>query len=471
MFEEDYQGEERIQNVNKYEDLLKKKEPIFFDVEEFEGIIDFYIENNQINSAYRATHIASRLYPSSVEILLKKSQLLIDKDKPEEALKTLNNLRFIDPGNADIFLAIGISLIKMERVTEACRNIDKSFDLSNKEDALDILMAAADQLHVSGYQEEAAKYWQRALEFSPENINVLFDYAVFCTETKANEKAIELLNTAIEIDPFFEISWYNLAFAYSNNSDFIHAIEALDYAIAIEPDYPEALYMKGLCHFYLSDNKEAISALVECISLDSLNVDALKLLSASYSAERDYENAKYFLSQYLKLLPDQHDSLFDYGLLWFESGNSVKALKFIKKAIQLSPQSYLYYLNYGMVCLESDMLTEGYSFVKKAMKMNPDDYRSWLLMAGYKEQMESTLEALKTTIAAIRHFKDENYYLFYFYLSFYNFKMGRQRSGLRYFDKANALNEINFADFEVLQDNKNMVKFQKFLIKAKRLKK
>lgn len=471
MFEEEFQGEERIQNVNKYEELLKKKEPIFFDVDEFEGIIDFYIENNQINSAYRATHIASRLYPSSVEILLKKSQLLIDKDKPEEAIRTLNNLRFVDPGNFEIFLALGISFIKMNKTSDAIRNLDKAFELATKEDALEVLVSSADQFHVAGYSEEAVRYWQRAYEFAPENINILYDYAIFCTETKASEKAIELLNQAVDIDPFFEVSWYNLAFAHSSNSDFEKAAEALGYALAIEPDYPEAMYMQGLCYYYLSDYEKAISTLNECYSMDSQHGDALKMLSSCYSVTHDHDKARYYLNLYLKLYPESHDALFDFGLLWFESGDFPKALKFIKKAIQLSPDSFLYQLNYGMVCLESGLLKEGLGYAQKAMKLNPDDYRSWLLLSSYKESMFTTLDALKTTIEAIRFFNQDEYYLFYFYLSFYDFKLGRQRAALRYFDKANKLNEITLSDFAVLQDNKNMVKFQKFLIKAKRLKK
>ena len=95
MFEENdhsFEEKDREEMVHRYEDLLRKKKPLFFDVDDFESIIDFYLDQNKVNNALEATRIAAGLFPASPEIMVRKAQLLLDKGKPIEAMIELKKL-------------------------------------------------------------------------------------------------------------------------------------------------------------------------------------------------------------------------------------------------------------------------------------------------------------------------------------------------------------------------------------------
>ncbi len=101
--EEDKYGfsfeEEIKQAVQKYESMKKNNESYFFDVIEFESIIDFYIDSNNPLNAYEAAMLAARQHPNSVSIQLRKARVLLDKGRAVEALRLLKKLESIEPGS------------------------------------------------------------------------------------------------------------------------------------------------------------------------------------------------------------------------------------------------------------------------------------------------------------------------------------------------------------------------------------
>ncbi len=72
--------EEEVKHaVQKFERMKKNNENYFFDVIEFETIIDYYIESNNSLKAFEAATLASEQHPNSVSIQLRKARVLLDK--------------------------------------------------------------------------------------------------------------------------------------------------------------------------------------------------------------------------------------------------------------------------------------------------------------------------------------------------------------------------------------------------------
>jgi len=83
--------------------MKKNNENYFFDVIEFETIIDYYIESNNSIKAFEAATLASEQHPNSVSIQLRKARVLLDKGRAVEALRLLKRLESIEPGNHEIY--------------------------------------------------------------------------------------------------------------------------------------------------------------------------------------------------------------------------------------------------------------------------------------------------------------------------------------------------------------------------------
>ncbi|MCD4745049.1 MAG: hypothetical protein K8R58_01995 [Bacteroidales bacterium] len=74
---EQYEEEKYFKSlVKRFEEMLKKNEQYFFDVDEFEIIIDYYFEKENLKRTDEAIQYAIAQYPNNTTFLLKKAQFL-----------------------------------------------------------------------------------------------------------------------------------------------------------------------------------------------------------------------------------------------------------------------------------------------------------------------------------------------------------------------------------------------------------
>ena len=129
-----YSYEEEVRHaVQKFERMKKNNESCFFDVIEFETIIDYYIESNNSSKAYEAATLATQQHPHSVSIQLRKAKVLLDKGRAVEALRLLKKLESIEPGNHELFIAKGTAYGMLGDIQGAKRMFDYALSLDSEE--------------------------------------------------------------------------------------------------------------------------------------------------------------------------------------------------------------------------------------------------------------------------------------------------------------------------------------------------
>jgi hypothetical protein len=91
-------------SILKFESMLKSNKFLFFDVDEFESIIIYYLESGNISLSNKAIKIASKQYPENTAISLLKVEALIVQNKINDAEKLINKLFLIEKNNSEIIL-------------------------------------------------------------------------------------------------------------------------------------------------------------------------------------------------------------------------------------------------------------------------------------------------------------------------------------------------------------------------------
>ena len=102
--------DDMLNSVSRYEDMLKNHTRCFFDVHEFEDIIDYYLDTENFSKASMVADYASHIYPSATSIRLRMAEILIDKSQPVKALNILNQLEPLESGEYGIYLLKGAAL-------------------------------------------------------------------------------------------------------------------------------------------------------------------------------------------------------------------------------------------------------------------------------------------------------------------------------------------------------------------------
>ena len=95
-------------------------------------------------------------------------------------------------------------------------------------------------------EDQAAKYFQRAIEIDPDSLDAHASYGGMLLDTGSYQQAVQQLTIVTQRDPGNAMAWYLLSQAFCRLESFQQAMDAGDKAIQLTPANAEA-------HFWLAD--------------------------------------------------------------------------------------------------------------------------------------------------------------------------------------------------------------------------
>lgn len=326
------------QVVQKFERMKRNNENYFFDVIEFETLIDYYIECNNSPKAFEAALLASEQHPHSVSIQLRKARVMIDKGRAMEALKILRRLENIEPGNHEIYIAKGTALGMLGDIQGAKKMFDFSLTLDS-DDIENILFSITSVLQNLNYYDHLIPYLIRLTEMEPEFYAHLYDLAYAYEKTGDLTNSVKYYLKYLEEEPFSDSAWYNLGIIYNSLEEFEKAIEAYDFALSINSQNQFALFNKGNILCYLERYQEAIPVYHEYLEHEPENAEALTFLGESYDKAHEPELARKYFQEAIEIDPEYAFPWLGLGVLSMNSGNTDDGLIYLRKAVRLDDEN------------------------------------------------------------------------------------------------------------------------------------
>jgi len=342
LMEEDKYGfshEEEIKEVvQKFERMKKDNENYFFDVIEFETIIDFYLESNNQARAFEAAAIASRQHPHSVSIQLRKARVLLEKGRAVETLRILKKLESIEPGNHEIYIAKGTALGMLGDITGAKKMFDFALT-KDSEEIENILFVITSVLQNLNYYETMIPYMIRLMELEPGYHAHLYDLAYAYEKIQNFDNSISYYLKYLEEEPFSDSAWYNLGIIYNKLEKYEKAMEAYDYALAINDQNTFALFNKGNILSNLDRYAEAIPIYHEYLEIEPESFEAMTYLGECYEKCNEPVLAKKYYHEAIDLAPEIADPWFGLGVIALNSGELEESFIFLRKALRFDDEN------------------------------------------------------------------------------------------------------------------------------------
>ena len=413
--------------VEKFEDMVRTRVQRFFDVHEFEDIIDYYLDNENFGLAAKAANYAMCMYPSSTSIQQRICEILLDKGQPVKALGILCRLIKIEPDNPDILILKGDALIMTGRVKEAQQIYNKAFILSDKEEQETIAFHIGVSLEKAGMYNAALRYLKKAHILNPSNYAVYYDMAFCYDKIGMPDKCIEYYNLYLDNDPFSENVWYNLGIAYGTVEQYESAIQAYDYAISINEHYSSALFNKGNLLAYLEKYEESISIYKDFIQLEPYNTQAYCYIAESFENMGDNTKAMDFYSQAISINKECADAWLGMGVIYRNLDNYKLSVDNINKAIRLEPDNSLYLYTLGLVYNYFSYPLKAIDTLKLSLKQNPSDLETIsALLESYIKTLDR--ENTKVTLDMFIGLDPDNEFRYYMEAAYY-FTFGKAEKG------------------------------------------
>ena len=371
--EEDKYGfaweEEIKQAVQKFEKMKRNNESYFFDVIEFESIIDYYIDSNNSIKAFEAATLASLQHPNSVSIQLRKARVLLDKGRAVETLRILKKLENIEPGNHEIYIAKGTAMGILGDIQGAKKMFDYALTLDTEE-IENILFAIVSVLQNLNYYEHMIPYLLRLIEKEP-NFNAhIYDLAYAYEKTGDYKNSIFNYLKYLEEEPFSDSAWYNLGIIYNKLEQSEKAMEAYDYALAINYQNTFALFNKGNILSNLERYEEAIPVYLEYLDNEPDSFEAMTYLGECYEKAGENLLSKKYYHEAIELAPEFADPWFGLGVVELNSGNAADSLIFFRKAVRLDDENPEFWYLLGKAHYLKGEIKAALSCFREALKLD-----------------------------------------------------------------------------------------------------
>ncbi len=329
--------------IKRYEAFLSNRGVSgYFDVEEMESIVDYYLRKGRTKESTNALEFGFKLHPNSSVLMTKRAKIYLAVGDTQKAYRILES--HSDKNDYEVNLLRIDVLTRLERNQEAhqlCEKLIESEINDTDNVCLDIAYIFLGQFDPDG----AFKYLQIGESFNPFNEDLLFELA-FCYEQKQeNDKAIKTYNKIIKIDPYAAEAWYNLGQIYFIQQNFQHALTAYSYALTIRPDDSLACMQKGHTHFQLQQYKEALEDYFSYLEMAAENWQTYLFIGESYERLEKFPEAIEFYSKSLAEHEDNFEALTGIAICLLEQELFNDSIVYIERALKLNeeaPEAWVY---------------------------------------------------------------------------------------------------------------------------------
>lgn len=307
--------------------------------------------------------------PKNIPIILSKSLILKNKEEYNLSLDSLNEAIAINDKIYELFTHKGITLNYLKNYDDAI----KEFNLALKTKA------------------SIKKYgWIYAnLAISYENLN---DFT----------KALEIIDTSIELDPNHINSHIVKAEILYNMSKYDAALNCLEYAIKLDSKNPEIYTLKALIFKQKEDYPSALKVIKKAILIDpdlpklyNIKIDILRSM-------KKYNEALELIEKGIKDFPDYFGFYSNKARILKKKKNYEDALSCIEKAISIEPDIDFLYSSKAKILIDLKRDNEALKSIDKSIELDPNDINFYFNKIRFLYNMSMFKEALSTIEVAFR---------------------------------------------------------------------
>ena len=351
--------------VKRYEQSLSGKATGYFDVEELESIVEYYLRRGRTKESTKAIDLGLKLHPNNGALKTKRAKIYLITGDDKKAYRVLDSLA--ESTDYEVLLLKIEVLLKLERNSEARAHTDSL--IRDEAEELDNVCLDVAYIYLAQSQYKTAlELLEMGNQFNPRNPELLYELAFCYEQSDQFEKAIATNQQIIDIDPFANEAWFNLGQLYFALTNFQKALEAYDYALAIDENDSLTCIQKAHVHFQLNQFQEAIETYEEYKKMSTYAVWQTDIFIAEC-----YEKMEKF----------------------------TEAISYYKSSLEEHADNYDALTGIAICLLELEKFSESKPYVEEALIINPDAADAWVYMAEVHIGLDDADSALLAYIKSI----------------------------------------------------------------------
>lgn len=398
-FLDDYEIQELIE---RFENQLENDRLSYFDVDELNIMIDYYIQQDDIEKINILADMAMKYHSESPVIYNIMAKKYLSVQDARNALKYLkeedNNTE--DP---DYHVNLGYCYGLLDRHKESITAYKKAIKLlGDNEGVVDIYGSIGTEYMILRDYENALYYLQKGLndniDYSEQYMQIMncyfyldrgFESVDFLKgEIDKNphsiqawmslgncylrlhllEKAIEQYEFALAIDQHYEKAYINIATINNELDKYQDTIDIVEEAFRNNVKKPILYCLYGEAHAKTGMKLEAINNFKKALELDENIAEAYAGLGFIFCEDENHKSAVKFLKKAHELAPFNTDYLFVLVEENNKLGKYKTSVKYLKEIEELYPYDVNLYIAFMEVYILQDDIDKAVKYIEKGLE-------------------------------------------------------------------------------------------------------
>lgn len=422
--------------IRRFDKMISANLHFFFDVSEFESIIDYFLDFQEFDKARLAIDSAFQQHPSVSAFNIRSAKLLALNGNYYEALEELNQIELIEPASDELYISKAEIYSMMNKHELAIELYEKAIPLSaNAEDIYSVI--AFEYENLNDYPN-AIRNLKNALALKPDSENIVHEIAFFFDITNREEDAIDFFIDFLDHNPYSKVGWFNLGIFYNQLEQYEKAIEAYEYTIAIDDEFSSAYFNIANSLSGMERYEEAIQYYKETFNYEEPEAITHYYIGESYEHINDIKNATHHFNKAIELNDKLSDAWAGLGRLFIAQDNDASAIVYFEKAVDLMPGNLEFRFDLAMIHLKDanyDVAGELFSQIAKDDIYNVDAWINYSACIFAVDDTDNAIEIIEEAITSNK----ENALLWY-RLAGYLHVSGKVQQAYFYIETALKLN-------------------------------
>ncbi|MEM7162315.1 MAG: tetratricopeptide repeat protein [Bacteroidota bacterium] len=393
--------------IKNFRSLIHSKQSRYFDVSQFEEIVDYFLNSGEFNYANIAIDMALDQHPQNGGILLRKSEICFHQKKYNESLQILDHLRSLEPNNPDVFITLGAVWSNIGNAEKAIHFLELALSLSNPIDSDHILEALGYEFWALEDFDKSLFYFKKSLRLAPENSSLLERvYEIFASDLAFTD-GIAFFTELSDKSPYNQQIWFYIASLNYSHQEFAKAKFASELVIAIDNSYADAYRLLANCFYDLKKYNKAIENYKIFMNRTRVSSQVLTKIGECYEMKGHYKYAEFYFKKAIELNPKFADAYLGFGLVCNNQSRHSEALQHIKKAIQLNPKQNEYWHFLALCHGKSSEFENAVSSFERSIELDPKQKITWIDFIDFLREQGEWSQGIMLIERALKIFAND----------------------------------------------------------------
>ncbi|MGN6193971.1 MAG: tetratricopeptide repeat protein [Ginsengibacter sp.] len=420
--------EEMNELLRQYNNFRTGKKFNFIEEESFQRLIDYFDENDNLNSALEAANFAIEQFPYSSSLYIRKADILIATQNYHEGLAWLAKAEVLDSNDINIYILKTDAYLALDYQEKAAALLEEAIIVFDGEDKIELLFELADVYDDYEDFEKVFNCLKLILEQDPTNEEALYKICFWADYTGRNEESIEIHQRIIDEHPYSQLAWFNLGTAYQGLKLYEKSIDAYLFAIAIDEKFDYAYRNLGDAYLRIKKYRDAIEALQKVLELSMPEEVIYEAIGYCYEKLKNPAQARFNYKKAVHLNTSESRLYYKIAGTYMQEGYWESAIKNLENALSINRNQPDYHFSIALCYIQNGRIKDAVIHFTQFIKARPKNVKGWkelircLYDAEYfEEALEQVYNAQKST---------DNKPLFTYYKSAILFEMGKSKEAL-----------------------------------------